>query len=115
VLAAQPAREAPSGMDIGLAGPAPPGSGIDWELRTFFADQHGRLREDPVTGSFNAGVALHLFGSGLAAGRYVAAQGRMTGADGRVICEQDADGSVWIGGRCETVAAGANLRAFAER
>lgn len=113
VLAARPQAEAPSGTDIGLAGPGEPGSGIDWELRAFFADQHGRLREDPVTGSLNAGVALHLFGNGLAAGRYVAAQGRLTGADGRVLCEQDPDGSVWIGGRCETVSTGAELPVFA--
>ncbi len=109
VLAARPAAEAPVGTDIGLAAPAAKGSGADWELRAFFADQHGQLREDPVTGSFNAGVALHLFGAGLAEGRYIAAQGRKTGADGRVVCEQDPDGSVWIGGACRTVAAGAEL------
>ena len=112
VLAAKPLPEAPIGTDIGLAAPAAAGSGVDWELRAFFADQHGRLREDPVTGSFNAGVALHLFGTGLASGSYIAAQGRMTGADGRVICEQDEHGSVWVGGRCDTVAAGADLPAF---
>lgn len=114
VLAAKPAVQAPAGTDIGLAAPGAPGSGIDWELRAFFADQHSKLREDPVTGSFNAGVALHLFGNGLASSRYVAAQGRMTGADGRVVCEQDPDGSVWIGGRCETVSAGAQLPVFAK-
>lgn len=112
VLAAKPLPEAPIGTDIGLAAPAAADSGVDWELRAFFADQHGRLREDPVTGSFNAGVALHLFGTGLARGRYIAAQGRMTGADGLVVCEQDPDGSVWVGGRCDTIAAGADLSAF---
>ncbi len=113
VLAARPAHEAPMGTDIGLAAPGAPGSGIDWELRTFFTDQHGRLREDPVTGSFNAGVALHLFQSGLATDRCLAAQGRMTGADGRIVWEQDGDGSVWIGGRCRTIAADARLAAAA--
>ncbi|ANY19866.1 Trans-2,3-dihydro-3-hydroxyanthranilate isomerase [Tsuneonella dongtanensis] len=112
VLAATQVSEAPIGTDVGLAAPGKPGSGVDWELRAFFADQHGKLREDPVTGSFNAGVALHLFSSGLASGRYVAAQGRMTGADGRVVCEQDADGSVWIGGRCETVSSNGSLDLF---
>jgi predicted PhzF superfamily epimerase YddE/YHI9 len=62
-----------------------------------------------VTGSFNAGVALHLFANGLAQGRYRAAQGRRTGADGLVECEQAADGRVWIGGRCATIAEGARL------
>jgi PhzF family phenazine biosynthesis protein len=113
VLAARPRANAPVGTDIGLAGPAPRGSGADWELRAFFADQHGKIVEDPVTGSFNASVALHLFASGLATGSYVAAQGRMTGADGRVECVREADGRVWIGGRCDTVARGADLPLFA--
>ncbi|MCT2559072.1 PhzF family phenazine biosynthesis protein [Tsuneonella sp. YG55] len=113
VLAARPVPEAPAGTDIGLAAPGSPGSGIDWELRAFFADQHGRLREDPVTGSFNAGVAMHLYQSGLAEGPTVAAQGRMTGADGRIEWERHSDGAVWIGGRCETVSAGAALPVFA--
>lgn len=109
VLAARPAPRAPVGTDVGLAAPAAPGSPVDWELRAFFANQHGQLVEDPVTGSFNAGVAMHLFASGLARGRYVAGQGQLTGADGRVTCEQGDDGRVWIGGRCAMVAAGGEL------
>lgn len=108
VLAAEPAAKAPPGTDIGLAGPITGGE-ADWELRAFFANQHGTMVEDPVTGSFNAGVAMHLFASGLAQGRYRAAQGRRTGADGLVECEQGADGRVWIGGRCITVAESARL------
>jgi len=108
VLAAEPLSKAPPGTDIGLAGPIADGA-ADWELRAFFANQHGAVVEDPVTGSFNAGVALHLFASGLARGRYRAAQGRRTGADGLVECEQAADGRVWIGGRCATIADGAHL------
>ncbi|MFC3101168.1 PhzF family phenazine biosynthesis protein [Altererythrobacter lauratis] len=109
LLVAKPAARAPAGTDIGLAAPGAPGSGVDWEVRAFFANQHGQVVEDPVTGSFNAGLAMHLFASGLTQGRYVAGQGRMTGADGRVLCEQDASGKVWIGGRCRMVAAGAQL------
>jgi len=108
VLAAEPLSKALPGTDIGLAGPIADGA-ADWELRAFFANQHGAMVEDPVTGSFNAGVALHLFASGLARGRYRAAQGRRTGADGLVECEQAADGRVWIGGRCATIADGAHL------
>jgi len=111
VLAAEPLAKAPPGTDIGLAGPAGEGGGIDWELRAFFANQHGAIVEDPVTGSFNAGVAMHLFAAGLASGSYIAAQGRKTGADGWVHVTQEADGSVWIGGRCDTVARGARLPA----
>jgi PhzF family phenazine biosynthesis protein len=108
VLAAEPQGKAPPGTDIGLAGPIASGA-ADWELRAFFANQHGAIVEDPVTGSFNAGVAMHLFANGLAHGRYRAAQGRRTGADGLVECEQAADGRVWIGGRSATIAEGAQL------
>jgi len=109
VLAARPEARAPIGTDVGLAGPHEPGSEVDWELRAFFANQHGAMVEDPVTGSFNAGVAMHLFASGLAQGSYVAGQGQVTGADGQVLCEQDASGQVWIGGRCAMVAGEATL------
>ncbi len=113
VLAAEPAAKAAVGTDVGLAAPADPSSGADWELRAFFADGQGRVREDPVTGSFNAGLAKHLFESGLASGSYIAAQGRMTGADGKVYCSQDADGSIWIGGRSVTVTSQGRLPEFA--
>ena len=103
VLAAEPASKAEIGTDVGLAAPAGPSSGADWELRAFFADGQGKVREDPVTGSFNAGCAIHLFSNGMASGSYIAAQGRMTGADGKVYCRQDENGSVWIGGISATV------------
>jgi PhzF family phenazine biosynthesis protein len=111
VLDARPVSRAPVGTDVGLAGPCDEGNEADWELRAFFADQHGALLEDPVTGSFNAGVALHLFETGLEQDGYVAAQGRMTGADGRVTVTRDDDATVWVGGRCDTIAAGAALSA----
>ncbi|MFM5931656.1 MAG: PhzF family phenazine biosynthesis protein [Novosphingobium sp.] len=111
VLAAEPAVKAPVGTDVGLAGPCASGSGADWELRAFFANGLGQIVEDPVTGSFNAGVAMHLFGSGLATDRYVAAQGRKTGADGKVYASQDESG-VWIGGEVRTVSAGGVVPTF---
>lgn len=111
VLAAQPAAKAPPGTDIGLAGPCAPCGPAQWELRAFFANQFGAFCEDPVTGSFNAGVALHLFDSGLADADYVAAQGRKTGADGLVHVSRDGNGAVWIGGRCAMVAGGAAVPA----
>lgn len=108
VLAAQPAAKAELGTDIGLAGPYEAGpyeAGFerDWELRAFFADAYGRFVEDPVTGSFNAGVAVHLFETDLVEGAYVAGQGRLIGANGLVRCERDAKGDIWIGGACHTV------------
>lgn len=115
VLAAEPVAKAPAGTDVGLAGPhdAGGGGGADWELRAFFADQNGQMVEDPVTGSFNAGVAMHLFASGQADSRYIAGQGQRTGADGRIHCSEDGQGAVWIGGRVDTIARGAALPVFA--
>ena len=104
VLAANPASKAPLGTDVGIAGPHEAEFERDWELRAFFADALGNLNEDPVTGSFNAGVAVHLFENDLAEGSYTAGQGRKVGANGLVACAQDDSGDVWIGGRCQIVA-----------
>jgi PhzF family phenazine biosynthesis protein len=109
VLAAEPLPKASVGTNIGLAGPCVSGATADWELRTFFADSQGRIVEDPVTGSFNAGVAMHLFANGLADGNYIAAQGRKVGADGLVHCSIDSDGAVWISGKVATIASGADF------
>ena len=114
VLAADPEARAPVGTDIGLIAPCPPGSAADFELRAFFANAHGVLVEDPVTGSLNAAAAQYLFGAGLAKERYVAAQGRKVGADGRVVCVQDSDGAVWVAGRTATVTSGGALEAWVE-
>jgi len=64
--------------------------------------------EDPVTGSFNAGVAQYLYGAGLVSGNYVAFQGRCVGADGRIYVSRDAEG-VWIGGDVRMVAQNGDL------
>ena len=109
VLAAKPVTRAKD-AHVGLAGPTEPGSPVDWEVRALFSDQHGAVAEDPVTGSLNAGIACHLFATGLATQSYVAGQGQKIGADGRVYCSIDADGRVWIGGRCDAIATGAQLR-----
>lgn len=108
VLAATPVARAPVPTDVGLVGPHDGGE-TAWELRAFFANAQGELREDPVTGSLNAATAQHLFGAGLARDSYVAGQGRRVGADGRVHCRIDPDGSIWVGGRVDTIAAGAML------
>lgn len=112
VLRAEAAPKAPLGTDIGLAGPHADGGPRDWELRAFFADTYERFVEDPVTGSFNAGVAMHLFGEGLAQGSYTAGQGQKVGANGLVNCERDESGAVWIGGACRMITKGGALSAF---
>lgn len=108
VLAAQPVPRAPVPTDVGLVGACASGSEAAFEVRAFFTDPTGRLVEDPVTGSLNAAVAMYAFGQGLASGRYVAAQGRQTGANGRVYCEQSG-ADAWIGGAVAMVAQGAAL------
>lgn len=109
VLAAEPVSRAPVGTDVALLGPCAPGGPAQFEVRAFFADPQGRLCEDPVTGSLNAAVAQYLFEAGLAEGSYVAAQGRKVGADGLVHCTREADGSIWIAGRVDTVSSGGAL------
>ena len=107
VLAVEPEVRQPLGTNIGLIGPSQE-QGVDWEVRTFFTNPLGLLAEDPVTGSLNAGAAQALFAQGLAQGSYVVAQGRKTGADGRVYVSQDELG-VWIGGAVRMVAQHAAL------
>lgn len=109
VLAARPVAEAPVPTDVGLIGPCLPDADADFELRAFFANPQGKIVEDPVTGSLNAAAAQVIFAQGLAEGRYVAAQGRCTGADGRVELTQDADGAVWVAGRVRMVSQGGKL------
>jgi len=109
VLSAQPRAKVPLRTNFGLIGACPPGGKADFEVRGFFADSQGNLIEDPITGSLNATTAQFMFANGHAKGGYTAAQGRCTGADGRIHCRQDADGSVWIGGRADMVAQGGAL------
>lgn len=110
VLRAEPVSHAPQGTDIALMGPIAPGARAQFEVRAFFADQSGRMKEDPVTGSLNAALAQYVFASGLAQGRYVAAQGRMVGADGLVHCRHDPSGEIWVGGQVAAVARGGDLQ-----
>lgn len=110
VLAARPVAEAPVPTDVGLIGPCDEGDAAHFELRAFFANPQGKIVEDPVTGSLNAAAAQYLFAAGLAHERYVAAQGRCTGADGRVVLTCDADGAVWVAGAVAMVSQGGALR-----
>ncbi|MEY2860834.1 MAG: hypothetical protein RL392_1292 [Pseudomonadota bacterium] len=75
------------------------------EIRFFYlADQS--VREDTVTGSFNASMAQWLIAEGLAPTRYIAAQGTCLGCEGRVYLEQDRHGQVWVGGDAVTCISG---------
>jgi len=92
-------------FDVGAVGFHPPGSEAAIELRAFFPI-NGVAAEDPVTGSLNAGVAQWLLGSDRLRSPYIAAQGTAIGRAGRVHVDQDNDGTIWVGGRCETVVGG---------
>lgn len=98
-------RPGPGDLDVGIAGPYPPGGPADFEVRTFFP-AGGVTLEDPVTGSFNASLAQWLLGAGLARAPYLVQQGTVLGRNGQVRITQDADGQVWVGGRTITCVAG---------
>lgn len=93
-------------LDIGVVGFHPRGSEALYEVRAFFNDSHGEMREDPVTGSLNASLAQWLIGEGLAVPPYSAAQGSRVGAEGRITVGGTAD-SVWVGGQVFDIVDGA--------
>jgi PhzF family phenazine biosynthesis protein len=102
VLAVRPDWSAFGGLDIGVVGPHPPGSGCAVEVRAFCPSIG--VVEDPVTGSLNASIAQWLAGDRLPLS-YVAAQGTALGRAGRVHVEKDGD-TVWVGGDAATTIKG---------
>ncbi len=72
----------------------------DIEVRAF-APGMG-INEDPVTGSFNAGLAQWLMADGYAPESYVASQGVCLNRAGLVYLDRDAGGQVWVGGESVT-------------
>lgn len=97
VLALEVPAERAMHFDVGVVGLHPSGGDCDVEVRAFFNDSTGAIREDPVTGSLNASVGQWLLGAGTLTSPYVAAQGTAMGRRGRVHVEL-ADGDVWVGG-----------------
>lgn len=106
VLALRPRHTHPVPLYVGAVGPYPPGSPEAFEVRAFFTDQHGALREDRVTGSLNAAVAQWLVGNGRVHAPYVASQGTCMGCQGRVHVAQDLVGQIWVGGVAHTLFSG---------
>ncbi len=90
---------------IGVVGSHAPGFDAAIEVRAFFNDGGGVMREDPVTGSLNASLAQWLVGSGSLAAPYVARQGTALGRDGRVSVSEG-EGDLWIGGKADIVVRG---------
>jgi PhzF family phenazine biosynthesis protein len=92
-------------LDLGVVGFHPAGAEAAIEVRAFFP-LNGVAAEDPVTGSLNASLAQWLLGSGRLSAPYLATQGSAVGRSGRVHVDRDGDGTIWVGGRCETVLSG---------
>jgi len=92
-------------LDIGVAGPYPPGSPEAFEVRAFTPLING-TGEDPVTGSLNASLAGWLLATGRATAPYVASQGTVLGRSGRVHISRDDDGQIWVGGATHTCLSG---------
>ncbi len=95
-------------IDVGIAGPYPPGSPAAFEVRAFFP-KDGATIEDPVTGSLNASLAQWLLASGRASAPYLASQGTVLGRRGRVRISRDGDGTIWVGGSSVTCVSGTAL------
>ncbi len=106
VLALSPARSWVRRIDVGVVGACPPGGDAAYEIRTFFTDHRLAVREDPVTGSFNAAAAQWLVAMGQASGCWVAAQGQAIGHGGRVHLDAREREALWVSGVCRTVATG---------
>jgi PhzF family phenazine biosynthesis protein len=102
VLAVKPG---PTDVDLGIAGPYPPGSEAAFEVRAFVPNDGGTV-EDPVTGSFNASLAQWLLAAGRAQAPYLARQGTALGRRGEVHISSDPDGTVWVGGGVVTCVSG---------
>lgn len=95
VLRVRPDPVAIGELRIGLIGTHERGMDMDFEVRAFVPSLG--VREDPVTGSLNAGIAQWLIGAGLAPEHYTVRQGTAVGRDGRVYIERAA-ADIWVGG-----------------
>lgn len=95
VLALEPDDQLLRELMVGVIGWYPPGSPALFEVRGF-AGPVG-VREDPVTGSLNAGLASWLIGAGVAPAAYRASQGARLGRRGVIVVES-ADDGIWVGG-----------------
>lgn len=94
VLAIKPDYAVLAGQRLGVVAPwHGEGRQADFELRAFTSGGY----EDPVTGSFNAGVAQWLIGANIAPASYIASQGTVLGRAGRIHVEK-IGADVWIGG-----------------
>ncbi|MHA7599113.1 PhzF family phenazine biosynthesis protein [Alicycliphilus sp. T452] len=92
------------GVEVGLAALCPPPAQPGLEVRVFFRTG-ATMREDPITGSFNASLAQWLLHEGRIQAPYRASQGAALGMEGLVQVEQEG-ATVWIGGHVATCVRG---------
>ena len=59
-----------------------------------------------MTGSLNASIAQWLLRTGRVTAPYTAAQGTAIGRKGRILIDQDSDGTIWVGGSTVTLVDG---------
>ena len=97
VLAVAPAGTVDRVVAIGVVGPHAAEVDAAYEVRAFFSDDTGAVREDPVTGSLNASVAQWMIASGRASPPFLARQGTAIRRRG-VIHVSGGDDRLWIGG-----------------
>jgi PhzF family phenazine biosynthesis protein len=102
VLGLEPDAAVLGDLKLGVVAPWPGGE-AQFEVRAFVPALG--IREDPVTGSLNAGLAQWLIGAGLAPERYVASQGTALGRAGRVHVARDG-ADIWVGGQTVTCVEG---------
>lgn len=98
----------PGNWNIGVIGALEPGespTGEDFEVRTFFTEDGFDMREDPVTGSFNAAAAAWMLDTDRARAPYSVRQGTAMDRRGRLEISV-ADGKVWVGGATHVAIAG---------
>jgi PhzF family phenazine biosynthesis protein len=103
VLDVRPDWAALGDFKLGLVGPQPAGSDTDFEVRAFVPTLG--VREDPVTGSLNAGLAQWLMGAALAKEHYTVRQGTALGRAGKVFLDRVGD-DIWVGGEVADCIAG---------
>jgi PhzF family phenazine biosynthesis protein len=106
VLALDPDYAALDNLKLGVVGAwdaVQDGLEAQFEVRAFAMGVG--VKEDPVTGSLNAGLAQWLIGSNRAPRSYVASQGTALGRAGRIFVDQVAD-DIWIGGVTKTIISG---------
>ncbi len=97
VLALRPDYPALGDLKLGVIGPWDPirdGDGVQYEVRAFVANS---AKEDPVTGSLNAGLAQWLIGAAIAPDTYIASQGTALGRSGRIYVQREG-AEIWVGG-----------------